>query len=378
MYDIDVTFECDTVNGCNQREHWGTRARRARTQRAKTSAALAGRVIPPGPWEVRLTRHGKRALDGDGLQSALKSARDEVARFLGEDDSPSSPVVWSYSQARWDGPPQVRIRIRSTGKEAGDLGGLEGSAVARVSALGGKLRGDGSERGAARSERPRTFDRLDLFGHGFEGLPVRSHPSREGYRSASLAACPLDVESLFYPRPQRCQLELGERVQERPHEHRFGTIAQGGAACRNDSSPRVPSHALGGCRMDYFASQAIPFRHDEKPGPKLPASSEGGKQRRAIRDRKPTRHPTIHIPRGDRHAPTRCPRFNCRPLRIERQGLIGSRNAKVGNGDESVSLTNGARFSHAGKTFAREGYSKNRDETFGSLQPVRSRHSLEY
>jgi hypothetical protein len=378
MYDIDVTFECDTVNGCNQREHWGTRARRARTQRAKTSAALSGRVIPPGPWEVKLTRHGRRAMDSDGLASALKSIRDAVASRLGVDDGPASPVVWEATQARWDGPPQVRIRIRSTRQEAGDLGGREGLPIASESPFAGERSGDASERSATRSDRPRTFDRLDLRGHGFEGPPVRSHTLREGYRSASLATCPLDVESFFYPRSDARPLELGERVQERPHERRLGTVAKACPIGRHDSSPRVPRHALGARSVHYVASETVPLRDDEEPGPKLPASSEGGKQRRAIRDRKPTAHPSVNVPRGDRHAPARRPRFNCRPLRIEPQGLVNGRNAKVGNGDESVSLTNGARFSHAGKTFARVGYSKNRHETLRTLQPVRLRHSLEY
>ncbi len=82
------------VSLANQREHWGKRASRAKLQRK-----LAWLKARPGelPLIVILTRIGKRRLDGDNLQGALKSVRDGVADRLGVDDG--SPLVrWEYAQ----------------------------------------------------------------------------------------------------------------------------------------------------------------------------------------------------------------------------------------------------------------------------------------
>jgi len=78
----------------NLREHWATRARRVRRERA---AALA---VPkhPLPCVVTLTRHGPRLLDDDNVVGAFKALRDGIADRLGVDDA-DTRVAWRYEQA---------------------------------------------------------------------------------------------------------------------------------------------------------------------------------------------------------------------------------------------------------------------------------------
>ena len=91
---FSVEIPVRAVSLANQREHWGKRAGRAKQHRK--AAWLAARVHDL-PLIVILTRIGKRKLDGDNLQGALKSIRDGVADRLGVDDA--NPLVrWEYAQ----------------------------------------------------------------------------------------------------------------------------------------------------------------------------------------------------------------------------------------------------------------------------------------
>lgn len=94
-----VRIPIRTVNGSNAREHWGAKQRRAKADRDAVAWLLAGKAKPPLPVRVTLTRQGpnRRAMDGDGLQAALKHVRDQVAEWLGVDDA-SPLVVWEYWQ----------------------------------------------------------------------------------------------------------------------------------------------------------------------------------------------------------------------------------------------------------------------------------------
>ncbi len=92
------------VNTSNAREHWNARARRARRERELFAAALAICAPPAGcAWRVTITREGRGTMDDDGLAAAGKAVRDAVAAWLGVDDSPAAPVVWSYHQRRAKG-----------------------------------------------------------------------------------------------------------------------------------------------------------------------------------------------------------------------------------------------------------------------------------
>lgn len=81
------------VSAANAREHWAKKARRVKSER---KAAL---LVPkhPLPCIVTITRHGKRMMDGDNLQSACKGLRDGIADRLGVDDA-DPRVTWLYEQ----------------------------------------------------------------------------------------------------------------------------------------------------------------------------------------------------------------------------------------------------------------------------------------
>lgn len=88
------------VSEANSRDHFRTRAARAKAQRAAIGAGLA-RVTPPsGPWRVTITRQGPGILDTDNLAGSAKAVRDAVAQWLGVDDGPASPVTWETAQER--------------------------------------------------------------------------------------------------------------------------------------------------------------------------------------------------------------------------------------------------------------------------------------
>ena len=75
-----------TVSELNMREHWAAKARRAKAQIQAVGWGFAGRMPPKPPVAVRMTRIGKRILDTDNLEGALKHVRDGVAKWLMVDD----------------------------------------------------------------------------------------------------------------------------------------------------------------------------------------------------------------------------------------------------------------------------------------------------
>ena len=81
------------ISSANAREHWAKKARRVKRER------MAALVIQkhPLPCVVTITRHGKRLMDGDNLQSASKALRDGIADRLGVDDG-DPRVTWKYAQ----------------------------------------------------------------------------------------------------------------------------------------------------------------------------------------------------------------------------------------------------------------------------------------
>lgn len=96
-------------SAANLREHWATRARRARAQRRAIALAWPKNgCIKPFPLEVVLTRIAPRELDDDNLASAFKTVRDEVAAQLGVDDR-DARVKWRCEQL--PGPYAIRIAI---------------------------------------------------------------------------------------------------------------------------------------------------------------------------------------------------------------------------------------------------------------------------
>ena len=87
-----VSIPIKTVSEANAREHYMTKATRAKRHRAASFMALHTR-----PKTITLTRVGVRKLDSDNLQSSLKATRDGIADWLGEDDG-SDSLTWVYKQ----------------------------------------------------------------------------------------------------------------------------------------------------------------------------------------------------------------------------------------------------------------------------------------
>lgn len=100
-----------TQGGTNSREHWRVRDRRVRAERSLVAWSLRNEIGPALPCVVTLTRCApSNGLDDDNLASALKSVRDEVAKWLGVDDRHRDIVRYEYEQRR--GPWSVCIAWR--------------------------------------------------------------------------------------------------------------------------------------------------------------------------------------------------------------------------------------------------------------------------
>jgi len=87
-----------TVSLANQREHWGKKARRAKSERQAAYLLTKGK-LPTPPCVVKLVRVAPRELDDDNLRGSMKSIRDGIADRLGIDDR-DPLVTWEYGQAQ--------------------------------------------------------------------------------------------------------------------------------------------------------------------------------------------------------------------------------------------------------------------------------------
>ena len=91
-----------TVSEANSHTHWRVRQRRAKEQRTTVFVHLscrAGRVPPPLPVVVTLTRLSARQLDSDNLAGAMKHVRDGVADWFGVDDG-DPRYEWRVEQVK--------------------------------------------------------------------------------------------------------------------------------------------------------------------------------------------------------------------------------------------------------------------------------------
>lgn len=104
MMEVDVPIR--TESELNRREHHLAVHRRKKHQRSIVGAELwAHALLHPklsGPYLVTLVRRSpRRLLDSDNLFASMKAVRDEVARFLGVDDSDlgdNSQIQFRYGQ----------------------------------------------------------------------------------------------------------------------------------------------------------------------------------------------------------------------------------------------------------------------------------------
>lgn len=92
-----------TINELNAHAHWRTRHKRAKMQRHIVRMFLGQRRVVPPPMPMRITftriAPGNGLDPGDGLPSAFKAIRDELADIIGVNDR--SPLYeWVYAQRR--------------------------------------------------------------------------------------------------------------------------------------------------------------------------------------------------------------------------------------------------------------------------------------
>jgi len=97
---VTVYIPMRLVSEANKHEHWAAKAKRVRRQRWVVARVLDTKLAPALPAVVKLTRIAPRRLDDDNLARAFKAVRDEVAQWVGTDDSPGSGIEWRYAQRR--------------------------------------------------------------------------------------------------------------------------------------------------------------------------------------------------------------------------------------------------------------------------------------
>lgn len=107
---IHVTLPLKIVSVANLREHWSTKANRAKLQRRTTAALLKAHRPPLLPLTVVLTRVAARQLDTDNLAAAFKSCRDGVADWLGVNDN-DQRVTWEYGQRKGKGCAMAEVAV---------------------------------------------------------------------------------------------------------------------------------------------------------------------------------------------------------------------------------------------------------------------------
>lgn len=115
MTHIEVVLPIKVVSEANQSkyEHWGTKARRVRSQRGIVKIGLynfqRSLRAHKGEFKVTLTRIGVRTLDGDNLQRSMKAVRDQVAEACGVDDG-AKRIRFEYGQRKGK-PKQYAVEI---------------------------------------------------------------------------------------------------------------------------------------------------------------------------------------------------------------------------------------------------------------------------
>lgn len=118
---VSLQVPIKVLSEANLREHWATRARRAKGQRKTVAQELWAHTGKPRatldrPLAVTLTRIAPRALDDDNLAGGFKHVRDGIADWLGIDDRHDGLVAYRYQQERGK-PKQYRVRIDINPKE---------------------------------------------------------------------------------------------------------------------------------------------------------------------------------------------------------------------------------------------------------------------
>lgn len=112
-----IVLPLRTVNSLNAREHWRTRACRAKTER-NTAYFLVGAELCRwvAPITVLMTRVAPRKMDDDGAIASMKNIRDGIADRFGVNDG-SDAIAWKYAQRKGK-PKEYAVEIEITGCES--------------------------------------------------------------------------------------------------------------------------------------------------------------------------------------------------------------------------------------------------------------------
>jgi len=86
-------------SGANLREHWASRATRAKQHRDTGTRIAASYEWGGGQIIIECHRVGKRLLDDDNLAYAFKCLRDGLADGLGLTNDNDARLKWTYTQA---------------------------------------------------------------------------------------------------------------------------------------------------------------------------------------------------------------------------------------------------------------------------------------
>ena len=106
MTHVEVVLPIKVVSEANQSkfEHWGTKARRVRSQRGVVKIGLynfqRSLRAHKGAFRVTLTRIAPRKLDEhDNLPRSMKACVDEIAKACGVDDG-AERIQFEYEQRK--------------------------------------------------------------------------------------------------------------------------------------------------------------------------------------------------------------------------------------------------------------------------------------
>lgn len=116
MSELLLTLPVRTWGPNGSHSHWAVTAKRRKTLRMATMAALRTSfgIMPPFiPSVVILTRIGKQKMDSDNAGFAMKGCRDAIADWIGIDDG-DSRVDWIVRTATGKAF-AVQIEMRAAG-----------------------------------------------------------------------------------------------------------------------------------------------------------------------------------------------------------------------------------------------------------------------
>lgn len=82
-----------------RRWHWSKTRRVVAKTRADVAIVLSSCIKPELPVVVTMTRCSPGTLDSDGVVGAMKSVRDEIAKWLGVDDA-DPRIEWRVEQKK--------------------------------------------------------------------------------------------------------------------------------------------------------------------------------------------------------------------------------------------------------------------------------------